>query len=108
MFMQYYMIQWDHEEEDEPWRLYLEMDRLHLLHGLLRPAVILEAVQLVVNGGAAGALLAAVLLVAVMIQVFFIVIHDRYLLTWYPVSSVVRTEDIRGLCPIHEECLHGF
>ena len=26
MFMQYYMIQWDHEEEDEPWRLYLEMD----------------------------------------------------------------------------------
>ncbi len=25
--MQYYMIEWDHEEEDEPWRIYLEMDR---------------------------------------------------------------------------------
>ena len=24
--MQYYMIEWDHEEEDEPWRLYLELD----------------------------------------------------------------------------------
>ena len=22
--MQYYMIEWDHEEEDEPWKLYLE------------------------------------------------------------------------------------
>ena len=25
--MQYYMIEWDHEEPDEPWRLFLEMDR---------------------------------------------------------------------------------
>lgn len=25
--MQYYMIEWEHEEEDEPWRVYLEMDR---------------------------------------------------------------------------------
>lgn len=25
--MQYYMIEWNHEEADEPWRLYLEMDR---------------------------------------------------------------------------------
>lgn len=25
--MQYYMIEWDHEEQDEPWRVYLEMDR---------------------------------------------------------------------------------
>ena len=24
--MQYYMIEWDHEEEDEPWKLYLELD----------------------------------------------------------------------------------
>ena len=24
--MQYYMIEWDHEEEDEPWQLYLELD----------------------------------------------------------------------------------
>ena len=25
--MQYYMIEWDHEEDDEPYRIYLEMDR---------------------------------------------------------------------------------
>ena len=25
--MQYYMIEWEHEEEDEPWRVYIEMDR---------------------------------------------------------------------------------
>ncbi|MBE6964395.1 MAG: hypothetical protein E7443_07420 [Ruminococcaceae bacterium] len=25
--MQYYMIEWQHEEPDEPWRLFLEMDR---------------------------------------------------------------------------------
>jgi hypothetical protein len=25
-FMQYYMIEWDNEEADEPWRLYLELD----------------------------------------------------------------------------------
>lgn len=25
--MQYYMIEWEHEEDDEPWRIYLEMDR---------------------------------------------------------------------------------
>lgn len=24
--MQYYMIEWDHEEPDEPWKLYLELD----------------------------------------------------------------------------------
>ena len=24
--MQYYMIEWEHEEEDEPWKLYLELD----------------------------------------------------------------------------------
>ena len=24
--MQYYVIEWDREEEDEPWRLYLELD----------------------------------------------------------------------------------
>ena len=24
--MQYYRIEWDHEEEDEPWKLYLELD----------------------------------------------------------------------------------
>lgn len=24
--MQYYMIEWDHEEVDEPWRVYLELD----------------------------------------------------------------------------------
>lgn len=29
--MQYYMIEWEHEAEDEPWRVYLEMDR----HGCL-------------------------------------------------------------------------
>ena len=25
--MQYYVIEWEHEAEDEPWRLYLELDR---------------------------------------------------------------------------------
>ena len=25
--MQYYMIEWEHEEDDEPWRIYIEMDR---------------------------------------------------------------------------------
>ena len=25
--MQYYMIEWEHEEEDDPWRIFLEMDR---------------------------------------------------------------------------------
>lgn len=25
--MQYYMIEWEHEEPDEPWRIYIEMDR---------------------------------------------------------------------------------
>ena len=24
--MQYYVIEWDHEEPDEPWKLYLELD----------------------------------------------------------------------------------
>ena len=24
--MQYYMIEWDHEEADDPWRLFLELD----------------------------------------------------------------------------------
>ena len=24
--MQYYQIEWEHEEPDEPWKLYLEMD----------------------------------------------------------------------------------
>ena len=24
--MQYYMIEWDHEEPDEPWKLYRELD----------------------------------------------------------------------------------
>lgn len=24
--MQYYLIEWDHEEPDEPWRLFLEME----------------------------------------------------------------------------------
>lgn len=24
--MQYYMIEWDHEDFDEPWRVYLELD----------------------------------------------------------------------------------
>ena len=24
--MQYYMIEWEHEEADDPWRLFLEMD----------------------------------------------------------------------------------
>ena len=25
--MQYYMIEWENEEMDDPWRLYLELDR---------------------------------------------------------------------------------